>query len=1025
MVLVAGQLTAYGTATNGPDIVKTRCYTDSTTGTEILHGTWTNDNTLYFEWTDPNSPSDDTFYYELNHSSGNTIGFSDEATTTVNHVEITLPNEADNWWFHVAAKNGAGTEGPQGKPRKILIKYDCTEPSDPSVTSADPPIDTLTNDNSVDLTWNEGTDTDGSGVDGYSWVVDKVPDTVPDQTLEGVGLPSTISLGSGDGDYYIHVRTKDNAGNWTSAYHYGPWKLDTTPPAVDITTPSDGAVINGPVTIDADIIDDHPDEVSVKIDGSEVATSLPYTWDTTVAPDGSHTLTVEATDKAGNVGTDSITVTVDNHPTAEFSAFPISGDEPLAVSFTDHSSSVHGITSWSWNFGDGSTSGEQNPTHVYRQQGTYTVRLTVTEADDDGDADTETKTDYITVGDTCPTALLSGDTNINEGAAGHYDANGSSGYDAPLTYEWDWNYDGTTFNPSGDTGATQNHAWADNGTYTVAVRVTDSDGSTDIATLTVTVDNVAPVVNAGVDQTANEGETVSLDPARFTDAGTCDTHTATIDWGDGTPVEAGVVTESPFGPPGNTSGADGTVAGSHVYADNGIYTVTVTVTDDDGGGIGNDTFTVTVNNVAPTVNAGADQTVNDGDTVSLAPATFNDKGTLDTHTATIDWGDGTPIDTGTVTESPFGPPGSTSGTDGTVASSHTYVGFVGPFHVYTVTVTITDDDTGLGADTFNVHVNDVGKPSTTLTVTPPDPDNNPNPYFEWTGTDDHSLPANLACSYRMDEGAWSAWSAPGVNYVTLNGLTEGSHTFQVRAKDEAGNIGAAASYTWVLDFTGPEIRLNVPEDNAEYGLNEMVNSDWAAVDPLSGVDTATAADDANTNMVSGEPFYTGSVGLHDFTVTATDYAGNTTAETVTYRVVYTVLPGGAAGGGGGAGEGEGTPGFLDKSIAGGGGAVGITTLEAIYTVGDVIHVSFSLTDADGEAITEAVVSCTLVKVALGKEETYEVLNLWKFIYDSEIGLYLLDIKTEGLTPGIYDFWLGFDDGTQKRLRIQLEEGEER
>jgi hypothetical protein len=178
-------------------------------------------------------------------------------------------------------------------------------------------------------------------------------------------------------------------------------------------------------------------------------------------------------------------------------------------------------------------------------------------------------------------------------------------------------------------------------------------------------------------------------------------------------------------------------------------------------------------------------------------------------------------------------------------------------------------------------------------------------------------------------------------------------------------------------------------------------------------------------MVSGEPFYTGSVGLHDFTVTATDYAGNTTAETVTYRVVYTVLPGGAAGGGGGAGEGEGTPGFLDKSIAGGGGAVGITTLEAIYTVGDVIHVSFSLTDADGEAITEAVVSCTLVKVALGKEETYEVLNLWKFIYDSEIGLYLLDIKTEGLTPGIYDFWLGFDDGTQKRLRIQLEEGEER
>ena len=54
-----------------------------------------------------------------------------------------------------------------------------------------------------------------------------------------------------------------------------------------------------------------------------------------------------------------------------------------------------------------------------------------------------------------------------------------------------------------------------------------------------------------------------------------------------------------------TSGASGTVSGSHVYADNGIYTVTINVTDDDGDFVV-DTFTVTVNNVAPTMDAGAD-----------------------------------------------------------------------------------------------------------------------------------------------------------------------------------------------------------------------------------------------------------------------------------------------------------------------------------------------------------------------------------------------------------------------------------
>ena len=70
------------------------------------------------------------------------------------------------------------------------------------------------------------------------------------------------------------------------------------------------------------------------------------------------------------------------------------------------------------------------------------------------------------------------------------------------------------------------------------------------------------------------------------------------------------MSEAPFGPPGATSGADGTIAGSHVYADDGVYTVTVTVTDDDGGSV-SDTLLVTVENSVPTLAAGADQTVSE------------------------------------------------------------------------------------------------------------------------------------------------------------------------------------------------------------------------------------------------------------------------------------------------------------------------------------------------------------------------------------------------------------------------------
>ena len=53
------------------------------------------------------------------------------------------------------------------------------------------------------------------------------------------------------------------------------------------------------------------------------------------------------------------------------------------------------------------------------------------------------------------------------------------------------------------------------------------------------------------------------------------------------------------------------VAGSHVYADNGTYTVTVVVTDDEDAAA-TDTFTVTVDNGAPTLEAGADKTVGEG-----------------------------------------------------------------------------------------------------------------------------------------------------------------------------------------------------------------------------------------------------------------------------------------------------------------------------------------------------------------------------------------------------------------------------
>jgi len=79
-------------------------------------------------------------------------------------------------------------------------------------------------------------------------------------------------------------------------------------------------------------------------------------------------------------------------PVADFSATPLSGQAPLTVSFTDLS--TNNPTSWNWDFGDGGTSSQQNPTHTYTNEGNYTVSITAT---NDNGFDVETKFDYINI----------------------------------------------------------------------------------------------------------------------------------------------------------------------------------------------------------------------------------------------------------------------------------------------------------------------------------------------------------------------------------------------------------------------------------------------------------------------------------------------------------------------------------------------------------------------------------------------------------------------------------------------------
>mgnify|MGYP001828174763 FL=1 len=80
-------------------------------------------------------------------------------------------------------------------------------------------------------------------------------------------------------------------------------------------------------------------------------------------------------------------------PVANFMANLTTGLAPLTVSFTDQSMGV--IEAWDWDFGDGETTTEQNPSHIYHEPGIYDVLLTVTSVE--GSYHRKSKSDYITV----------------------------------------------------------------------------------------------------------------------------------------------------------------------------------------------------------------------------------------------------------------------------------------------------------------------------------------------------------------------------------------------------------------------------------------------------------------------------------------------------------------------------------------------------------------------------------------------------------------------------------------------------
>ena len=197
-----------------------------------LPGVWSTDNVVEVLW-EPQAE-------ELEGLAGYSILWNTSPGSYPN-TEINLPPEVtslrsdqlpdgDSNYFHIRSVNGAGQWNAAAHLGPFYI--DTTEPG--NVKDLEPDsheIGLWSRDNRVIVHWDPAED-NASGVMGYSILWDSGPGTLPDKEVD-ISSHTTVLASEplSDGQYYLHVRSVDNAGNWAyTAAHTGTFLIDTEPP---------------------------------------------------------------------------------------------------------------------------------------------------------------------------------------------------------------------------------------------------------------------------------------------------------------------------------------------------------------------------------------------------------------------------------------------------------------------------------------------------------------------------------------------------------------------------------------------------------------------------------------------------------------------------------------------------------------------------------------------------------------------------------------------------------------------------
>ncbi|MDX9830513.1 MAG: hypothetical protein RBU35_09645 [Anaerolineae bacterium] len=175
------------------------------------------------------------------------------------------------------------------------------------------------------------------------------------------------------------------------------------------------------------------------------------------------------------------------------------------------------------------------------------------------------------------------------------------------------------------------------------------------------------------------------------------------------------------------------------------------------------------------------------------------------------------------------------------------------------------------AKTVTAHFIDNVPPNTDITAHPDDPSNSANASFSFTSTE---VGSTFEC--RLDGGSFTACTSP----QTYSGLTDGEHTFEVRAVDAAGNLDPTpASYTWTIDTLAPDTTITDQPDDP----SRSASASFSFTSTKAGSTFECRLDGSTFSACTSPWTYTGlNYGIHTFEVRAIDAVGNTDPTPASY-----------------------------------------------------------------------------------------------------------------------------------------------